>query len=149
MYQPFRVPPALPAAAMKTYQIAAPIATHWRDATCEETDCPHHLNGWRTAVDENTGLGQRQAHYIRHDRSRKHAEERQGLGVTVFTFEAGQTCFRPHRLPVGRPERFLVTGGDWRGNPLGTPPREHTRPEHWVEDMQETLDEIRTAHERG
>jgi hypothetical protein len=147
--QPFRVQPALSAAAMKTYQIAAPLATHWRDATCEEAGCAAFANGWQTAVDENTDLGQRQAHYIRRDRSREHAEERHGLGVTVFTFPAGQACFRPHKLLTGRPERFLVTGGDWRGNPLRIPAREHVRPDDWVEDMAGTLDEIRTAHERG
>jgi hypothetical protein len=147
--QPYRVPPALPAAAMKTYQIAAPLATHWRPATCEEAGCLAYLHGWQTSCDESTELGQRQAHYIRHDRSRKHTERRAETGLTVFGFEPGQTCFRPHQLPSGRPERFLVTGGDWRGNPLRTPPREHSRPDDWVEDMAESLDEIRARHERG
>ncbi len=147
--QPYRVPPALPAAAMKTYQIAAPLATHWRPATCEEADCLAYLHGWQTSVDETTELGQQQAHYIRHDKTRKHAERRAETGLTVFRFEAGQACFTAHRLPVGRPERFLVVGGDWRGNPAGIPPREHTKPDFWVEDMAGTLDDIRTRHERG
>ncbi len=147
--QPYRVPPALPAAAMKTYQIAAPLATHWRKATCAEVDCPAFLHGWQTVCDESTELGQRQADYIRHDKTRKHAEQRAEGGLTVFVFGAGQNCFRPHQVPSGRPERFLVTGGDFRGNPLGIPPREHVRPDDWVDDMAETLDEIRTRHERG
>ena len=147
--QPFRVPPALPAAAMKTYQIAAPLATHWRPATCEEAECLAYLHGWQTSCDESTELGQRQVAYIRHDKTRKHAERRAETGLTVFEFGPGQKCFRPHRVPNTRPERFLVTGGDWRGNPLGTRPREHARPDDWVEDMAESLDEIRTRHERG
>src|SRR5260370_32638081 len=147
--QPYRVPPALPAAAMKTYQIAAPLATHWRPATCEEADCLAYLHGWQTSVDETTELGQQQAHYIRHDKTRKHTERRAETGLTVFGFEPGQKCFAAHRVPNTRPERFLVTGGDWRGNPLGTRPREHTKPDFWVEEMQENLDSIGSAHERG
>ena len=147
--QPFRVDPALPAAAMKSYRIAAPRATHWRPASCAEADCPAYLHGWQTSVDEASELGQQQAHYIRHDRSRKHAERRAETGLTVFTFEAGQKCFGGHQLPTGRPERFIVTGGDYRGNPLGTPAREHAKPDFWVEEMQENLDDIRTRHERG
>jgi hypothetical protein len=147
--QPYRVPPALPAAAMKTYQIAAPLATHWRPATCAEAECLAYLHGWQTSVDETTELGQRQAYYIRHDKTRKHTERRAETGLTVFGFEAGQACFAQHRAPNTRPERFLVTGGDFRGNPLGTPPRVHARPDDWVEDMAESLDEIRTRHEKG
>src|SRR5258708_3372715 len=147
--QPFRVPPALPAAAMKTYQIAAPLATHWRPASCEEADCLAYLHGWQTSVDESAELGQRQADYIRSAAKRHYSERRAETGLTVFTFEAGQACFGQHRVPNTRPERFLVTGGDFRGNPLGTPPREHVRPDDWVEDFAESLDEIRTRHERG
>jgi hypothetical protein len=147
--EPFRIPSALPAAAMKSYRIAAPRATHWRPATCAEFECGAHLHGWQTSTDESTDLGQRQAHYIRHDRTRKHTERRAETGLTVFEFEAGQECFTAHQVPNGRPERFLVTGGDWRGNPAGIPRREHSRPDDWVDDMQTTLDGIRTAHERG
>lgn len=145
-----RIPPALPAAAMKTYQIVAPLASHWRPAACAEAGCDAYLRGWQTTVDETTELGQRQAHYIRHDRTRRHAEQRSGLGLTIFVFEPGQQGFsHDHRLPTGRPERLLVTGGDWRGNPLGTPRREHVSADDWVDDMATSLDEIRTAHERG
>jgi len=144
-----RITPALPAAAMKTYVIAAPLATHWRPATCEESECPAYQHGWQTSVDESTDLGQRQAHYIRHDRTRRHTERRAETGLTVFEFAAGQNCYTAHRQPSGRPERFLVRGGDWRGNPAGVPAREHTKPDFWVEDMAGSLDAIRTAQERG
>lgn len=147
--EPFRIPPALPAAAMKSYTISMPASTHWRPATCEEAGCTQFLNGWQTSVDESTDLGQKQAHYIRHDRTRRHTEGHHGLGMTVFTFEAGQACFGAHRVRTGRPERFIEHGGDWRGNPLGLPPRVHASPDNWVESFQENLDGIRTAHERG
>ena len=61
------------------------------------------------------------AEYIRHDRTRRCAEERQPDGLACFTFEPGQQGFagteHDHRLPNGRPERYFERGGDWRGNP--------------------------------
>lgn len=143
MQQPFRVNPALPVGAVKTYQILAPPDTHWRPAGCAEVNCPNHLNGWRTVVDEATDLGKQQAHYIRNDKTRKHGERRD-QGLTVFEFEAGQTCFTQHRVRVGRQEIYLVKPGDWRGT-TGEP-RIHTRPEDWVDDFanhQLKIDEIR------
>jgi hypothetical protein len=129
-----RVEPALDADAMKTYGLVAPLATHWRPATCEEVDCPTMAAGWRTAVDEAEELGQRQAHYIRHQAGRRYVEHREGA-LTVFIFEAGQPCFAAHQAPLEREPIYLVRGGDWRGNPRGTPARVHTRPADWVDDF--------------
>ena len=39
--------PLLPSGSMKTYQMAQPLKTHWRPASCEEVDCPNYLSGWR------------------------------------------------------------------------------------------------------
>jgi hypothetical protein len=133
-----RLAPPLPAGSMKTYQISAPRATHWRPATCAEVDCAAHVHGWRTVVDESTELGQRQAHHVRKVAGRAYTEHRDEAGLTVFTFEAGQRCFAAdsHRLPVGRPEIYVVRGGDWRGNPRGDV-RKHARPADWVDDFAE------------
>ncbi len=142
-----RIMPAIPAEHMKTYRIAAPLATHWRPATCAEVECDHYVHGWQTIVPADSPA----AEYIRHDRTRRHVEERQAGGLAAFSFEPGQQGFaggHDHRLPVGRPERFLVVGGDWRGNPRYTPTVERT-PDNWVESMQESLDGIREAHKRG
>ena len=124
----------VPVTAMKTYAVAAPLATHWRAATCVEVDCPNHLHGWVTRVDERTELGVSQAIYVRSQAGRRYREERDEGGLTVFTFEAGQTCFGQHRTPIGRPELFIVRDGDHRGNPTGNR-RVHQRPEDWVEDF--------------
>lgn len=144
----FRIEPQMPPEAYKTYTVAMPLATHWRPATCAEVGCKAYLYGWRTIVDERTELGQRQAHYIRHDRSRRHSEERQPDGVTAFTFGAGQTCFREHKTRLGRPQRYIVRGGDWRGNPRGEI-REHVRGDDFVEDFAEHQDKLATRLERG
>lgn len=135
----FRIDPLLPVQAYKTYEIRSPIATHFRTGTCDEVGCLAQRNGWRTKVDEMTDLGQRQAHYIRRQSGRKFTEDREG--VTVFTFPAGQQCFTTHKVPLERPELYIVRGGDWRGNPTRDVYR-HTSPGSWVDDMAEHQDRI-------
>lgn len=139
---PNRILPQLPAQAFKTYQIVAPVSTHFRDATCAEVDCAAYLSGWRTVVDERVDLGQGQAHYIRTESGRRFVEHRDEAGMTVFEFPAGQKCFRPHKARLDRPEIYVVTGGDWRGNPRGLEPRRHANADDWIDDFathQQTL----------
>jgi hypothetical protein len=146
-----RIPPRMGAAAYQTYQIIAPRSTHWRPATCEEVDCAAYLNGFRSTFDEATELGQRQAHYIRHDKSRRHVEERTPEGLTAFTFEPGQRCFKAaeHQVRLDKPERFFRRFGDWRGNPTGQRPYEHTAAEFWTEDFAEHQQRISDQIEEG
>jgi hypothetical protein len=143
-----RIAPVLPVGAMQTYQVIAPVSTHWRDATCVEVDCQHHLRGWRTVVDESTTLGQGQAYYIRHDRTRSHTEEKLASGLTQFTFKPGQNCFTKHRVRVPKPEIYIVRDGDWRGNPTGRR-RVHTNARDWVEDFGEHQLTVEERVKRG
>jgi hypothetical protein len=53
----FRIEPQLPVGATKTYSALAPLATHFRAATCEDVDCGNYLHGWKTVVNESTELG--------------------------------------------------------------------------------------------
>lgn len=145
MREPFRVTPALPVGATKTYTVAQPLATHWRPATCEEVDCANWRNGWKTIVNVSVDLGHRQVAYIRHESGRRFTEHREGAAV-VFVFEAGQRCFSQHRVPLERDPLFLVRMGDWRGY---GPTRVHKRPGDWVEDFSENLDKVRDRQERG
>ncbi|HEX6968890.1 MAG TPA: hypothetical protein VF174_08810 [Micromonosporaceae bacterium] len=133
-----RIDPALPAYAYKTYEITSPISTHFRDATCDEAGCLAQRNGWETRVDETTDLGQRQAHYIRQRSGRQFTERLDG--VTVFTFPPGQRCFAGHKVPLERPEIYVVRGGDWRGNPFGD--RQRLSADAWVNDFGEHQDRI-------
>jgi hypothetical protein len=145
---PFRVPPALPVQAMKTYTISAPLSTHWHPVTCAEADCDAYVHGWRSFIDESAELGQRQAHYIRRESGRRFTEVRNEHGITEFTFEAGQTCFysADHRARSERPERYIVRGGDWRGNPTGER-RVHSGPDPWLDDFQTHQERIRRLRE--
>ena len=147
MPEPFRLEPMMPAAAYKSYSMRRPLATHFRAATCEEADCPDYLNGWVTIVPE----GSDNAALVRSLKGRWHfTEERREGGLAAFTFPPGQQCFKAstHRVPVGRPSIFLVTGGDHRGNPLQTPSR-ILRVEDWVDDFATHQDRLAREIEKG
>jgi hypothetical protein len=134
---PFRIAPKLDPQAFKTYQVVAPLPTHFRSASCQEARCSNYLSGWRTVIDEISDLGKRQAHYIRKQSGRAFTEYKDEAGMTAFTFEAGQRCFAQHQVRTDTPEIYLVKGGDWRGNPMGVRPRRHASADDWVEDFAE------------
>lgn len=144
-----RATPKIPANAMQTFQVKAPKSTHTRAATCEEVECQQYARGWRMQIDLNTDLGQRQAHYIKHQSGRSYKVTDQKDGMVTLEFRGGQPCFQEHRVRNDLPEKFLVRGGDYRGNPLRTPTRVHKKPEFWLEEFQENQDRIKTIHERG
>jgi hypothetical protein len=123
----------------KTYSIKAPLSTHWVPATCAEMGCNAYRFGWVTTIDPSTELGQRQQHYIMHDRTREYVMEMSLSGLVTFTFGPGQTCFAAsqHRRRVPLAELFLA------GN------RQHVRPADWVEDFAGHLDRVQRDRERG
>ena len=142
-----RIPPALPPAAMKSYVISAPLRTHWNLATCADVDCEQYRVGWESHIDERTSLGQRQAAYIRGESGRKFTETKNELGLTVFSFEAGQKCFAQHRARNMREDNYVERGGDWRAV-VGTP-RLHKSADNWTESFAQNQDRIKTIAERG
>jgi hypothetical protein len=139
-----RIQPQGPVNAYKTYEIARPMATHWRKATCAEVECSAHVNGWQTFVDESTDQGQAQAYYIRRESGRGFTETFNEHGITEFTFGAGQTCFSSgddgHRLPLDREAFFMVQRGDWRKR-IGDR-FTHGSPDSWVNDFGEHQDQL-------
>lgn len=147
--EPFRVAPLMPVTAYKTYRIASPISTHFRPATCAEADCGAYLHGWVSTIDESTVLGQQQAHHIRKESGRAFTEQRLPTGLTEFTFEAGQRCFKgDHQVRLDRPELYLVRDGDWRGNPTGEK-RQHHNAKDWIEDFGEHQQRLADEHQKG
>lgn len=144
-----RIDPRLPASAMQTFQVTAPISTHTRQATCEEAECAQYARGWRMTIDLNTDLGQKQAYYIKYHSGRSFKKISADAGMVELEFKGGQPCFREHRIPLDRPEIYRVKGGDHRGNPLRTPVRTHKRPEYWLEEFQENQDRLKTQIEKG
>lgn len=145
-----RLQPVLPVEKMQTYRVASPISTHTRPATCEEVGCPQFLRGWVTKVPIGSPEHQMMKQILsRHspDKLRREAKDITSIGSpnAEYLFPPGTPCFKAstHRKSLDRPEMYLVRGGDWRGN-TGLI-RRHTRPEHWVEDSQESFDKLRRA----
>jgi hypothetical protein len=144
------IPPRLPILAYDTFEVRAPLATHFRPATCAEADCPAHLKGWTSRIDETTELGQQQAHYIRKQSGRRFTETRETAGLTVFAFESGQTCFATgkHRVRLeGKPEIYLVRQGHWQG--ARQPARKHANGADWLEQFATHQDRLKTLIDRG
>ena len=146
-----RIAPLMPSQSYKTYEVAAPLRTHWRQATCEEAGCEAWRVGWLTVIDERTPgattLAERQAYYIRHQSGRAFIESLDPSGHTVFDFAPGQTCFDRHNVKTDRPLVYLVKPGDHRGG-VG-PTRTHQRPDDWLEDFTEHQDIIATEIGKG
>lgn len=145
-----RVTPLGNPMAYKTFAITQPLATHWRPGTCAEVECGPHQHGWATTVDESTDLGRRQAYFITSRSGRRFTEARNEAGLTVFTFEAGQTCFAAdkHHVPLERPVNHFVWGGDWRVKP-SRHDLKTMRGQDWVESFQAHQDRLKTTLERG
>jgi hypothetical protein len=139
------VAPLLGAEHMKTYQMAQPLATHWRPATCEEVDCPNYLNGWKVRVD---GLPP-QLLAAATSSGREYARLDVAQGEAWLVFAAGQPCFAAsaHRVLVGRPQRYFERGGDFRGNPRGE--RRELKAADWVDSFANHQDKIATVQGRG
>lgn len=144
------VNPAVGPQHYRTFKISAPIKSHWRKATCEEYECDGYVHGFVTTVDVSTDLGQRQYHYLTHDRSRRYSLQHVGESLYKFVYGPGFRCFSmaDHRVPIGRPPMLLVAEGDWRGNPRQIPTRVHSRVEDWVDHYQTQADRVRTLRQR-
>jgi hypothetical protein len=141
----YRIPPALPAAAYKTYVIARSRRGR-RRGTCTEAGCDAWRFGWQTIVPADSP----QAEYIRHDRSRSWREERDPGGLARFTFGPGQEAFagqHEHWVWADEPGVFLVRGGDYRGNPRQTPALRHSGFDAWANDFGDHQDKLARAQQ--
>jgi len=132
-----RLEPDMGPEGFKSYSMRRPRSTHWRRATCEEVDCRAYIEGFVTTVDIGTELGQRQFHFITHDKKRSYSMQRVGPTVVKFLFKPGTICmgYEDHKVPLDKLPFFLVHEGDWRGNPRGGSPFVHKRVIDWVDDF--------------
>lgn len=131
----------------KTYSVNRPLQTHWRWADCDEYECDDFLSGFITMVDTSTELGQRQANFIRHDKTRRWYEDQVGETLIHFRCGPGNRCvrFREHRVPTDRPPFLLVAQGDWRGNPRRTPVTRHRSYDSWCDDFASHQERIKKS----
>jgi hypothetical protein len=145
--QPFRITPALPVGAYKTYGMHSPNSTHTRSATCAEVECEQFLKGWITRVPFHSAL----AEFIAGKTHGRHFTETTGVGTgeREFVFPPGQQCFRAsqHAVSLERPPILTVRGGDWRGSTTQT--RVHATAENWVDDFATNQIAIADTRQRG
>lgn len=142
-----RMAPKMAPTAYRSFEVHSPLTTHYRNATCGEVECAHHFEGWTSTFDLSTPDGRKWGNAVA--RSGRRFTTTQHGALTTFHFPAGQKCFRaPHRVPIGRPELYVVRDGDWRGNPTGLV--DHVaKPVEFVERMAENLDVLDSALRRG
>lgn len=141
-----RPEPQLPVQAMKTYELIAPLSTHWRAATCAEVNCQASQNGWATRViadsDDESILRKASAGQV-DGIERRYIKQQEAAGFVRYVFPAGQPCFKAkvHKVPLEREPIHLVRGGDFRAN-TGTL-RRHVRGEDWVDDFATHQDNLK------
>lgn len=142
-----RIDPVAGPEHFKTYAIVAPVATHYRRASCREVECAAWTSGFRSTVDVATELGVAQARYIEGHSGRHYTRTQVGTVVT-YDFPAGQRCFRQHQVPLEREPFYIVRGGDYRGDPRREGSVRRTADE-WVDDFATHQQRIAAAVERG
>lgn len=140
-----RIPPLMATQNYQTYQIASPLATHYRKATCQEVDCEAYRLGWRLQLD----ILQPADKQTIKDSGRKFIIQEDAEGKKWLVFEAGQPCFQAslHRKSVERPEIYRVGRGDYRSYDPRT--ARVLRPEDWLDDFANHQDKLKTLQERG
>jgi hypothetical protein len=142
----FRIPPALPVQAYRTFEFTRPRTSEfWRRASCAEVDCLHYLHGWATSVLP----GSQDEHVVRTSGRHWASVEATPEGFLRFVFPPGQSCFAAsrHKVPIEREPIFTSFNGDHRARLDGQ--RTHTRGSFWVEEFQEHVTTLRDAQERG
>jgi hypothetical protein len=138
----------------KNYVILAPVATHWRPATCEEVACNRFTHGfdvWCDESDDSPAGGAARARYLRSGVHGRRFEEYRapGQSMVVFKFPPGQVAFgdehQNHRIRIERPEIFTVRD-PVRGDLV------HDGAEggavNWVDDFATNQDQVKTSIER-
>jgi len=143
---PFRLPPKMGTRSYKTYQIASPINTHFRPATCAEIECEAYTNGWTF---READLDEKLRYIVTHAGKRYERKRLTDNGDWYLVFAPGQPCFGAsnHVVTLERPELYLVGRGDWRSYS----PRDakQLRPEDWLDDCRNHQDKLATVFNQG
>lgn len=126
-----------------TFSIHAPLATHWRKATCQEVDCPEYRNGWGLRVEHHDAA----VLYAAEHSGRKFYRKEVSPGENWLVFEAGQKCFQAenHRKKIERDDVFVLRRGDFRR--YEDPHKLSSQ--SWVDSFGENQENINAAIQRG
>lgn len=133
--------PKLNPDATRTYQIIAPLPSHFRPATCAEVECKAWANGWKTTV--LPGTPEHSQVLALRGKYAFTGPVRNADGTDTFTFAAGQQCFRrsQHRKSLEREPFYRVKDG--RAAPTAR------RADDWVDDFAGHQQMIADARTRG
>ena len=71
---------------------------HFINVSCKQVDCEQFLNGWVTRIP----IGSPQEGYIKSDKTRLWIAVKVDDATMNYFFEAGQRCFRTHRVKLER-----------------------------------------------
>lgn len=145
-----RPEPKLPPGAMQTYEVDAPLTTHWRAATCQEVECAAYMQGWHSDVPPDSDAEVRiQQTYDSEIRRGAVTTSQTPEGFIRYHFPAGTDCFRRiwHKLPLEREAIFTVRSGDWRGTDGVI--RQFSTGAEWVDSFAEHQDKIKSLIDRG
>lgn len=139
-----RVTPQMPTHNYQTFQVASPLETHYRQASCAEVDCDQYLNGWRLRID---GLPPDLLHIAKNS-GRQYTMERISETETWLVYPAGQTCFKaPHRTSLERPEFYRIGRGDYRSYSVHSARSVST--EEWLDRFRTNQDNLLEILKRG
>jgi hypothetical protein len=115
------------------YSIKAPVATHWREATCEEVSCRKNLTGWETHCNTGTDLGRSQVEYIRSGKTERRFTERMDVeGIAIFTFGPGQQCFTAHIKKAEEMGHLLLKESSGQRQII-------SEPERWMSEFNDSI----------
>lgn len=131
--------------AYQTFEIASPIATHTRPASCREVDCEQYTKGWTTKVFPDSD----EEGWLRQSGRKWSTVTKAEDGFNIYLFPPGQPCFRAstHRVSLERPEIYRVWPGDWRAR-IGEA-YVHTRAANWVDQFAEHQNKLADIFGRG
>jgi hypothetical protein len=143
-----RLAPKLPSRMYKTFQIASPLATHYRVATCAEVECEAYTKGW--TYKKADLIAENLLYLVTHAGKRYRETSIDEGGEIYLVFEPGQVCFqaRAHRVSLERPELYLSGRGDYRSYSARNANR-YDRADQWVESFAEHQEIINRVIQEG
>jgi hypothetical protein len=151
---------ALPPHHRKTFVADMPTQTHFRKVDCKEAaargECKHYANGWATPLSPTDIEGFKawateKGYTFAEGEVPPHLEASYEPGTRFLIFPPEQRCLIswrvPHRIPLDHDPLLSVRGGDFRyftGND-----NHGMRQDSWVNQLQNTVGELRDEVEKG
>jgi hypothetical protein len=141
--------PKMPPGWYKTYQIAQPVGTHYRLATCAEVQCKAYLEGW--TYKKSDLEAENLLYAVTHAGKRYREMSLTDSPDIYLVFEPGQACFQApsHRVSLERPAFYFAGRGHYQQGYSHRRATEFDRPEDWVDSFATHQDIIRKVMEEG